>query len=137
MAPLLIDHGCWSSWRVALLGLAAFSSKLADLPVVKAWKVASGKLRWWPDGSLLRRWSRGMVELLLLLRLLLLESPWLELWVIAPILLLLWSTQLTPRWGIHHAVLGRSTARTATASGSRHHPLGRCTARTATASGSS
>jgi hypothetical protein len=32
-----------------------------------------------------------MVELLLLLRLLLLESPWLELWVIAPILLLLWS----------------------------------------------
>jgi hypothetical protein len=31
--------------------------------------------------------------------------------------------QLTPRWGIHHAVFGRSTARTTTASGSRHHPL--------------
>jgi hypothetical protein len=28
-----------------------------------------------------------------------------------------------PRWGIHHAVLWRSTARTATASGSRHHSL--------------
>jgi hypothetical protein len=40
-----------------------------------------------------------MVELLLLLlllRLLLLELPWLELWAIAPILILLWSTQLTP-----------------------------------------
>jgi hypothetical protein len=40
-----------------------------------------------------------------------------------PILLLLWSTQLTPRWGIHHAVLWRSTTRTTTTSGSRHHPL--------------
>jgi hypothetical protein len=64
----------------------------------------------------------SMVELLLLLlRLLLLKLPWLELWVIAPILLLLWLTQLTPRWGIHPAVLGRSTIRTTTASGSRHH----------------
>jgi hypothetical protein len=40
-----------------------------------------------------------------------------------PILLLLWSTQLTPRWGIHHAVLQRSTARTTTTRGSRHHHL--------------
>jgi hypothetical protein len=40
-----------------------------------------------------------MVELLLLLllRLLLLELPRLELWVMTPILLLVWSTQLTPR----------------------------------------
>jgi hypothetical protein len=29
--------------------------------------------------------------------------------------------QLTPRWGIHHAVLGRSTTRTTTTSRSRHH----------------
>jgi hypothetical protein len=58
-----------------------------------------------------------MVELLLL------ELPQLELWAIALILLLLWSTQLTPRRGIHHAVLGRSTARTTTASVSRHHLL--------------
>jgi hypothetical protein len=41
----------------------------------------------------------------LLLRLLLLELPLLELWAIAPILLLLWSTQVTPRWGIHHGYL--------------------------------
>jgi hypothetical protein len=56
------------------------------------WKVIGGKLLWWPDGSLLWRWCRGTVELLLLLRLLLLELPWLELWVMDPILLLLWST---------------------------------------------
>jgi hypothetical protein len=36
-------------------------------------------------GSLLRWWSRGTIELLLLL----LELPRLELWAIAPILLLL------------------------------------------------
>jgi hypothetical protein len=46
-----------------------------------------------------------MIELLLLLRLLLLELPRLELWVMALILLLFWSTQLTSRWGIYHAVL--------------------------------
>jgi hypothetical protein len=51
-------------------------------------------------GSLLWWWGRSTVELLLL-----------------------WSTQLTPRWGIHHVVLGRSSAITTTASGSRHHSL--------------
>jgi hypothetical protein len=101
MAPLLIDHRCRTSRRVALLRHAAFSSKVAHLPAVEAWKVAGGKLLWWPDGSLLWRWSRGTVELLLLL----LELPRLELWAMAPILLLMWSTQLTSRWGIHHAVL--------------------------------
>jgi hypothetical protein len=99
---------------------------VARLPTVEAWKAAGGKLLWWPDCSRLQRWGRGTVELLLLLLLwllLLLELPWLKLWAMAPILLLLWSTQLTPRWGIHHAVLRRSTARATTASGSRHHPL--------------
>jgi hypothetical protein len=74
---------------------------VAHLPAIEAWKVASGKLLWWLDGSLLQRWSRCTVELLLLLlllRLSLLELPQLELWVMAPILLLLWSTQLTLRW---------------------------------------
>jgi hypothetical protein len=124
MASLLIDLWCRSSRRVALLGQTAFSSKVAHLSAVGAWKVAGKKLLWLPNGSLLRRWSRGTVELLLLLlRLLLLELPRLELLMIAPILLLLWSTQLTPRWAIHHSVLGRRTARTTTASGSRHHPL--------------
>jgi hypothetical protein len=124
MAPLLVDHGCQSSRCVALLGLATFSSKVAHLPTIEAWKVASGKLLWWPGGSLLWWWCRSMVELLLLLLLrLLLEFPRLELWATAPILLLLWSMQLTPRWGIHHVVLGRSTARTTIASRSRHHLL--------------
>jgi hypothetical protein len=98
MAPLLIDHRCQSPRRVALLGQAAFSSEVAHLPVVEAWKVTCGKLLWWPDESLLWWWSRGTVELLLLLllRLLLLELLRLEFWAMAPILLLLWSTQLTP-----------------------------------------
>jgi hypothetical protein len=93
--------------------------------MVEAWKVVGRKLLWRPDDSLLWLWSRSTIELLLLLllRLLLLKLPWLELWLIAPILLLLllWSTQLIPRWGIHHVVHGRSTARTITASGSKHH----------------
>jgi hypothetical protein len=94
MAPLLIDHGCQSSLRVALLGQAAFSSKAAHLPIVESWKVTGGRLLWWHDRSLLWQWSRGTVELLLLLllRLLLLELPRLELSVMAPILLLMWST---------------------------------------------
>jgi hypothetical protein len=71
-----------------LLRQAAFSSKVAHLSTVEAWKIAGGKLLWWPDGSLLRWWSRGMVEMLLLL----LKLSWLELWTMAPILLLLWST---------------------------------------------
>jgi hypothetical protein len=119
MAPLLIDHGCRSSRRVALLRHATLSSKVAHFPTVEAWKVTGRKLLWWPDGSLLQRWSRGTVELLLLL----LKLPQLELWVMAPILLLLWLMQLTPRWGIHHAVLERSTTRITAASGSGHHPL--------------
>jgi hypothetical protein len=61
-----------------------------------------------------------MVELLLLF---MLELPQLELWAIAPVQLLLRSVQRTPRWGIHYAVHGRSTARTITASRSRHHLL--------------
>jgi hypothetical protein len=92
-----------------LLGHATLSSEVAHLPTVKAWKVAGGKLLWWPDGSLLWWWSGGIVELLLLW-LLLLELLRMELWTMAPILLLLWLMQLTPRWGIHHAVLQRSTA---------------------------
>jgi hypothetical protein len=99
---------------------------MCQLPTVEARKVMVGSLLGWPDYNLLWRWGRSMVELLLLLLLLwqlLLELLRLELWAIALILLLLWSTQLTPRWGIHHAVLGRSTTRTTAANGSRHHPL--------------
>jgi hypothetical protein len=51
-----------------------------------------------------------LLQLMLWLLLLQLELPLLILRAIAPILLLLRSAQLTPRWGIHHVVLGRSTA---------------------------
>jgi hypothetical protein len=60
---------------------------MSQLPTVEARKVTVGSLLWWPDCNLLWRWGRSTVELLfflLLLRLLLLELPWLELWVIAP-----------------------------------------------------
>jgi hypothetical protein len=74
-----------------LLGLVAFSSKVAHLPTVEAWKVVGWELLWRPGGSLLWQWGRSTVELLLLLLLwlLLLKLPRFELWVIAPILLLL------------------------------------------------
>jgi hypothetical protein len=97
--------------------------EMSQLPAVEAQKAMVGSLLGWPNCNQLWRWGRSTVELLLLLLLLLLELPRLELWVIALILLLLWSMQLTPKWGIHHAILGRSTARTTTASGSRHHLL--------------
>jgi hypothetical protein len=87
--------------------------KVSQLSTVEARKIVVGSLLWCPDCSLLRWWGRSMVELLRLLLwllLLLMELPFLILRGIAPILLLLRSVQLTPRWGIHHAVLGRSTA---------------------------
>jgi hypothetical protein len=65
-------------------------SEVSHLSTVVAQKAVGRSLLWQPYGSLLWRWSRSMVELLLLLlRLLLLELPLLELWVIAPITLLL------------------------------------------------
>jgi hypothetical protein len=103
-------------------GQAAFLSEVAHFPAVEAWKVAGGKQLWWPDGSLLWWWGRGTIELLLRL-LLLLELSRLKLWAMAPVLLLLWSMQLTPRWGIHHMVLRRSTVRITTACRSRHQLL--------------
>jgi hypothetical protein len=71
-----------------LLGLVALLRKVPHLSTVVAEKVTGGKLLWWPDGSLLHRWGKSMVELLLLC---LLELSRLELWVITPVLLLLWS----------------------------------------------
>jgi hypothetical protein len=70
-----------------------------QLSVVEARKAVAGCLLWRPDSNLLQWWGRSMVELLLLPHLLLplsLILPWLELRMTAPILLLLWSTQLTP-----------------------------------------
>jgi hypothetical protein len=107
------------------LGWRHSRAKCPHLPAVEAWKVVGEKLLWWPNGSLLWRWSTSTVELLLLLLLLLrLELPLLVMRAIAPILLLLLrSVQLTPRWDIHYAVLRRSTARTTTDRASRQHPL--------------
>jgi hypothetical protein len=101
--------------------------EVSHLSAIIAQKAAEGSLLWWPDCSLLRWWSRSTIELLLLLllllSLLLLLLQLLVLQAIAPILLLLRSAQLSPGWGIHHVVLGRSTTRTTTTRGSSHHPL--------------
>jgi hypothetical protein len=88
-------------------------SKVSHLPAVEAWKIVGGKLLWRPDGSLLWWWSRSPVELLLLL----------VLWAVAPILLLLELMQRTPRWGIHHVILRRSTTKIITDRGCRHYSL--------------
>jgi hypothetical protein len=99
---------------------------MSQLSAVETRKTVAGCLLWWPDSNLLQWWSRSTVELLLLPLLLWLWSlklPWLELRAIAPVLLLLWLTQLTSWWGIHHAVLRRGTARTTTSCRSGHHLL--------------
>jgi hypothetical protein len=99
---------------------------MSQLSAVEARKVVAGCLLWRPDSNLLQWWGRSTIELLLLphlLWLLSLKLSWLELRAIAPILLLLWSTQLTPRRGIHHAVLRGSNARITTSHRSWHHLL--------------
>jgi hypothetical protein len=99
---------------------------MSQLSTVETWKTVIGCLLWRPDSNLLQWWGRSTVELLLLPLLLWLWSlklPRLELRAIAPILLLLWLTQLTSRWGIHHTVLQRGTARTTTSRRSGHHLL--------------
>jgi hypothetical protein len=99
---------------------------MSQLSAVEAWKTMAGCLLWQPDNNLLQWWGRSTVELLLLPLLLWLWSlklPWMELRAIALVLLLLWLTQLTSRWGIHHAVLRRGTARTTTSRRSGHHLL--------------
>jgi hypothetical protein len=112
-ALLMINHGCRRSRRITLLWHEALTSEMSQLSAVEARKATVGSLLWWADCSLRWRWGRSTAELLLL-RL---------LWAIAPVLLLLRLAQVTPRWGIHHTVLGRSTSRTPTASRSRHHLL--------------
>jgi hypothetical protein len=99
---------------------------MSQLPTVEARKTMAGCLLWRPDSNLLQWWGRSTVELLLLPLLWWLWSlklPRLELRAIAPVLLLLWLTQLTSRWGIHHAVLRRGTARTTTSRRSGHYLL--------------
>jgi hypothetical protein len=102
--PLLVNHGCQCIWCVALLGQVALTGKVSHLSIVEARTTGGGRLLWWLDCMLLRRWSGSTVELLL---------PW----------LLLRLMQLSRGWSIHHAILGRSTTRTTTTRGSRHVPL--------------
>jgi hypothetical protein len=100
---------------IAQPGLMTVLSEVADFPAIVARVTGRRKLLWWPDCHLLLLllcWQSVVVLLLLCwwstVVLLLL---WL-LWVIAPEQ---WwrAARLSRGWGVNHAVLQASTARTA------------------------
>jgi hypothetical protein len=123
MAPLLIDHGWQSSRRVALLTQAPFSSKVAIFSQLKHGKLLAGNY----CGGLMAAYCGSGV------------GAWLNRYYCScgyccwncrgwncgdsPNSAAVGVDAANPRWGIHHAVLWRSTARTTAASRSRHHPL--------------
>jgi hypothetical protein len=105
---MLIDLNCWKVRCIALLGLTTVFGEVADLLTIVAWVTDRCQLLWWLDCHLLLLlcWRRAVV--------LLLWAVALDLW---------WrSARLSRRWCIDHAVLQRSTARTAS-EGSWHGPL--------------
>jgi hypothetical protein len=111
VSPMLVHPNCWNTWCIALLGLAAVFGEVVDFPVIVARVTSRCELLWWPDCILLLLllcW-RGVVVLLLLL------------WAVAPDL---WqrSPRLSCGWCVDHAILQRSTSRTASG-GSWHGPL--------------
>jgi hypothetical protein len=109
LAPLLIHPNCWEAWCIALLGLTAVFGEVTDLPAIVAHVTSMRELLWWPDCHLLLLLCWRRVIVLMLLRAV---AP--ELWQR--------SAWLSHRWCIDHAVLQRSTARTASG-GSWHGPL--------------
>jgi hypothetical protein len=108
LAPLLIHPNCWEARCIALLGLMAVFGEATDLPAIVAWVTSRHELLCWPNCHLLLVlcWRRAIVP---------------ELWAVA---LELWwrSARLSHRRCIDHAILQRSTARTASG-GSWHGPL--------------
>jgi hypothetical protein len=94
---------------IAQLGLTTVLGEVADFPTIVARVTSRCKLLWWHDCHLLLLlcWWSAVV-------LLLLWAVALELWRRAG--------QLSRGWGVDHAVLWGSTARTASG-GSWHCPL--------------
>jgi hypothetical protein len=89
---MLVHPNSWNTRCIAQPELTAVLGEVADFPAIVAWVTDRRKLVWWPDYDLL---------LMLLL-----------LWVIA--LELWWRVaRLSCEWGVDHAVLRGSTARTA------------------------
>jgi hypothetical protein len=47
LAPMLVHHYCWSTWCVALLGVAAVFGEVTDFPVIVARITNMHELLWW------------------------------------------------------------------------------------------
>jgi hypothetical protein len=74
---MLVHHGCWSTWCIVLLGLAAVIGEVTDFPTIVAWVTSMCDLLWWPDCHLLLLWCWRVAVVLLLL---ILQAVALELW---------------------------------------------------------
>jgi hypothetical protein len=98
---MLVHLNSWNMRCIAQLGLMTVLGEVVDFPVVVAQVTDMCKLLWWPNCHLLLLlcWWSAVVLLLLLL----VVAP--ELWRRA--------ARLSHGWGVDHAVLRESTARTA------------------------
>jgi hypothetical protein len=100
---MLVHPNSWNTRRIAQLGLMTVLGEVADLPATVARVTGRRKLLGWPDCHLLLLllcWQSVVVLLLLLL------------WAIAKELRRR-AARLSRGQGVDHAVLRRSTARTA------------------------
>jgi hypothetical protein len=98
---MLVHHNSWNMRCIAQLGLTTVVGEVADFSAIVAQVTGRCKLLWWPDCHLLPLLcGQSKIVLLLLLRAV---AP--ELWQRA--------ARLSCGWGVDHAVLPGSTARTA------------------------
>jgi hypothetical protein len=97
---MLVHPNSWNTRWIALLGLTTVLGEVADFPAIVAWVTGRCTLLWWPDCHLLLLCWQSIVVLLLLL-----QAVALELGRRA--------VRLPREWGVDHAVLQGSTARTA------------------------
>jgi hypothetical protein len=95
---MMIHPNYWEARCIALLGLMAVFGEVADLPAIVACVTGRHELLWWPNCHLLLLCWRVVV-------LLMLQAVAPELWQRL--------ARLSHGWCIDHAVLWRSTTRTA------------------------
>jgi hypothetical protein len=96
---MLVHPNSWNTRCIAQLELATVLGEVVDFPAVVARVTGRCKLLWWPNCHLLLCWWSTVVLLLLL------QAVALELWRRA--------VRLSRGWGVNHAVLWGSSARTA------------------------
>jgi hypothetical protein len=96
---MLVHPNSWNTRCIAQLGLTTVLGEVADFPAIVAQVTGRCNLLWWPDCHLLLLLCWWNVVVLLLRAV----AP--KLW---------WrAARLPRRWGVDHAVLRGSTARTA------------------------